>query len=67
MSYCKYKKNCLKRRKGEIIGAQSVKGAVRLLRVVDGVTRTAYGSQVQLTGVTRHNFNYLNQGKSRED
>ena len=35
-------------------GAQPVKGAVRLLRVVDGVTRTAYGSRVQLTGVTRH-------------
>jgi len=35
-------------------GAQPVKGAVRLLRVVDGVTRTAYSSRVQLTGVTRH-------------
>ena len=43
-SYCKYKKNCLKRRKGEMTGAQPVKGAVRLLRVVDGATRTAYGS-----------------------
>ena len=38
-------------------GAQPVKGAVRLLRVVDGVTRTAYGSRVQLTGVTRHSIN----------
>jgi hypothetical protein len=35
-------------------GAQPVKGAVRLLRVVNGATRTAYGSRVQLTGVTRH-------------
>jgi len=35
-------------------GAQPVKGAVRLLQVVDGVTRTAYSSRVQLTGVTRH-------------
>ena len=35
-------------------GAQPIKGAVRLLQVVDGVTRTAYGSRVQLTGVTRH-------------
>jgi len=42
-----------------VTGAQPVKGAVRLVQVVDEATRTACGSRVQLTGITHHSYRLL--------